>query len=259
MEKYYFQDMIKKNLLRINGKEKNLPSNSTKLENIKQFINEIIEQSDIDSINIYTIIKLLADKITFTNTLSVIETYNTTLGHYQSFSFNYLITTEDLSTEILNFFYNITTNLASFNDTININLGVDPILPTVWERRRLSKCLAGIGTVNNRWKEDESNHYIDLLLPIGISIVHGGNHSITTGMVKCEGIIKVGQGTHNNIYDISALYDFMKFDGTYYVRISDNSIICKANSFEFGCIFEIGRIIKDNNISFINHKINNRE
>ncbi len=259
MKKYYFQDMIKKIILRINGEEKNLTSNSLKLENIKQFVNEIIKQSDIDCINIFTVIKLLADKITFTNTLSVIETYNTTLGHYQSFSFNYLITTEDLSTEIFNFFYNTTTNLANFNDTININLGIDPILPTVWERSRLSKCLAAIGTENNRWKEDESNHYIDLLLPMGISIVHGGNHSITTGMVKCEGIIKVGQETHNNIYDISALYDFMKFDGTYYIRISDNSIICKANSFEFGCIFEIGRIIKDNNISFINYKLNNCE
>jgi len=257
MKKHYFQEITKKILLSINGEEKNLASNSLKLENIKKFVIEIIEKSDRDNANIFTVIKLLTDKITFTNTLSVIETYNTTLGHYQSFSFDYLITIDDLPKEIWKFFYNIATNLSGFNDAINIDLGVDPILPTVWERGRLSKCLAMIGTENNRWKEDESNHYIDLFLPMGVAIVHGGNHSITTGMIKCDGIIKVGKGTHNNIYDISALYDFMKFNGTYYVRSSDNSIICKANSFEFGCIFEIGRIIKDSNISFIDHKVKN--
>jgi hypothetical protein len=46
------------------------------------------------------------------------------------------------------------------------------------------------------------------------------------------------------------------FDGEAYRNISDESVIGKAGSFEFGCIFEIGRLIcsRERPISFTANK-----
>ena len=53
-----------------------------------------------------------------------------------------------------------------------------------------------------------------------------------------------------HVFDISNLIRTIKFDGKHYRMISDDSVAFEGANFDFGCIFEIGRIILDNNISF---------
>ena len=52
------------------------------------------------------------------------------------------------------------------------------------------------------------------------------------------------------IYDISHLYSKLYFDGKYY-RKNDTKEVIKPTKFEYGCLFEIGRIISKYDISFL--------
>jgi len=56
----------------------------------------------------------------------------------------------------------------------------------------------------------------------------------------------------NNRYEMLA---HMRFDGIHYRNLATDEILFLGNSFEFGCIFEIGRIIKAKNISFTSSRI----
>ena len=63
------------------------------------------------------------------------------------------------------------------------------------------------------WKQDHNNK-IEYWLPFGIGFVHGGNHSITNGIVN-------GTGKINNYttYDISDIYKYIICDGVYYYNL----------------------------------------
>lgn len=127
-----------------------------------------------------------------------------------------------------------------------INLSTDLILPWPWRKERLLNCLKYIG--NDRewgtWNQDENNHHVIVWLPMGISWVYGGNHSITVGIVQ-GGSIKPDRW-----YDISAIYNYIKTDGVYFYRIVDNKKMYHVRNVEFAAIFEIGRIMYENNICF---------
>lgn len=128
-----------------------------------------------------------------------------------------------------------------------IHLCKDVILPWPWARSRLIKSITrtGKGRARGPWKQDFSNHSTELWLPFGITWVNGGNHSIAAGIIQGEGVIKP-----DYIFDISQVYEHIFCDGLYYRRISDNSIISVAQNIEFAAIFEIGRIMVQNSISF---------
>ena len=78
-----------------------------------------------------------------------------------------------------------------------------------------------------------------------------GRHSICAGVQKRKGslLLSAGMEYHNRqyVYDISALYDMIEFDGVNYIWLTDGhggragSIAAKAVSFDIGCIFELGR------------------
>lgn len=127
-----------------------------------------------------------------------------------------------------------------------ISLSRDLILPWPWERGRLIKCISRIGEGRSwgGWQQD-SNHDVELWLPLGIAWVYGGNHSITTGIIQGSGEIKPKE-----VYDISDIYDYVYTDGKNYIRKHDESIISPVTNIEFAAIFEIGRIMKDKSISF---------
>ncbi|URZ06505.1 DUF6710 family protein [Clostridium felsineum] len=129
----------------------------------------------------------------------------------------------------------------------NVHLKNDLVLPWPWKRERLIRTIAyiGEGKKSGKWKQDFQNHFVQLWLPLGIAWVNGGNHSIAEGIVQGEGVIEV-----NEIYDISPLYKYVFCDGLYYRRIYDNSIISPVKNVEFAAIFEIGRIMIKNSISF---------
>lgn len=127
-----------------------------------------------------------------------------------------------------------------------INLASDLILPWPWNVSRFLGAMARIGKYNllGEWRED-NNHRIEVWLPIGVCFVKGGNHSITAGILKGEGII-----TNYSTIDLSPIYSLVYTDGVYYYKKIDNSIIGKVQNVEFAAIFEIGRILKELNIEW---------
>ena len=86
---------------------------------------------------------------------------------------------------------------------------------------------------------------MDVWLPIGIAWVYGGNHSITVG------IVQGGELEPNYYSDISKVYKYIKCDGESFIDINSGRSLCEVKSPEFAAIFEIGRMMVDNNISFI--------
>jgi hypothetical protein len=141
--------------------------------------------------------------------------------------------------------------IKTFTGDIIIDLAKDPVIPSAWERNRLVWSIADIGNQKNPWKQQRINHGIHLYLPIGLSIVTGGNHSITSGMIKRTGKLIINEDAFLcHVFDISNLIRSIRFDGTHYRKIDDGSIVFEGANFDFGCIFEIGRVILDNNISF---------
>jgi hypothetical protein len=127
-----------------------------------------------------------------------------------------------------------------------VQLSKDVILPWPWNRDRLINNISriGEGRVFGKWKQD-SNHRGILWLPIGITWVEQGNHSIATGIIQGDGVIKP-----RNVYDISPVYNHVFCDGEYYRKKADNSIITKVKSVEFAAIFEIGRMMVEKGITF---------
>ncbi|WP_338780094.1 DUF6710 family protein [Metabacillus sp. FJAT-52054] len=125
-------------------------------------------------------------------------------------------------------------------------LSHDLVLPWPWKTSRLVNCIAriGKGRLDGAWQQDY-NHSVDLWLPMGIVWVHGGNHSISTGILQGKGSI-----TPEYIYDISAVYDYVDCDGVNYYRKEDGFILSQVKNADIAAIFEIGRLMKENSISY---------
>lgn len=180
---------------------------------------------------IFTIVKLYTDNININNNIDKIS------GDHERYYDSFLFSTK---------------NQVSIKKSFNIELGKDPVLPMIWNRERLISCLEDVGTLNNPWKQDVLNHYYNLFLPMGLTVIHNGNHSTNSGIIKCTGSLNYST-EKNNIYDISYLYKYVYYDGIFYRSSKDNRKLFKA-PFEYGCIFEIGRVIKENHISYIEFK-----
>lgn len=133
-----------------------------------------------------------------------------------------------------------------------IELSKDLILPSPWNRDSLLNTITKIGNERawGQWKQDYANHYVEVWLPIGIAWVNGGKHSITTGVVQG------GELEPECYYDISEVYKYIKCDGKNFIRTNTNSIIndeiiCPVTNIDFAAIFEIGRLLVERKISFI--------
>jgi len=134
----------------------------------------------------------------------------------------------------------------NMNTTRALNLATDIILPWPWNLNRVASCISGIGLGRpaGAWKQDPINHNIEYWLPFGIGWVHGGNHSLMTGIVQGQGIL-----TTDNVYDISDAFKYVEFNGRDFLRKSDGSKIQKAPELEFAAIFEVGRLMYEHGIS----------
>ncbi|QUW22559.1 hypothetical protein JSQ81_02935 [Sporosarcina sp. Marseille-Q4063] len=128
-----------------------------------------------------------------------------------------------------------------------ISLNRDLVLPWSWKKSRLTTCIAQIGQGRKlgQWRQDYNNHHVELWLPMGIAWVYGGNHSISAGIIQGKGEI-----IPKSVYDISGVYDYVYCDGVNYYRKEDGSIISPVMYAEFAAIFEIGRIMAENSISY---------
>jgi hypothetical protein len=125
-------------------------------------------------------------------------------------------------------------------EPVTLSLGRDLIFPWPWEGQRLVKCLANLrpGGMWGSWAQDQDNHCVEWWLPLGIGWVHGGNHSITTGILYGQGHL-----TPDFCFDISEVYNHVRCDGLFYTRIHDGKKIAAVSDFDFAAIFEIGRLI----------------
>lgn len=133
---------------------------------------------------------------------------------------------------------------AGITGSINISLSKSPVITEVWSSHRLSDSLCRI---KGDWHQTPWHHFT-LYLPVGILFVHtNGNHSVYAGCLRRLGCITV---TEDDICDMGSLYEYLMFDGVHYRKVCDNSVVGRAYSFEFGCMFEIGRLIYENNLSY---------
>jgi len=125
-------------------------------------------------------------------------------------------------------------------------LGVDLVLPWPWSGGRIIKSLRNLrpGGAWGSWRQD-INHCVELWLPLGIGWVHGGNHSITAGIVQGKGRIKP-----EITYDVSQVYKHVICDGLHFKRSYDHSIIGPVTDLEIAAVFEIGRLISRNRVEF---------
>lgn len=141
---------------------------------------------------------------------------------------------------------------VKYNKSNILELGKISIISNVWNSDRQIDTLADIGDCENPWKEDISNHLYKLFLPLGIVAVENGKHSTNCGIIKSTGYIKLAPKKSNvEIYDISHMFEKVYFDGNKYLNKKSGKSICKTK-FEYGCLFEIGRIINNYDISFFN-------
>jgi len=140
--------------------------------------------------------------------------------------------------------HSLITEVKDYNRPLELKS--DLIFPWPWNKDRIRDTLAfiGEGRKYGKWQEDKLNHSIVFWLPMGIGWVRGGNHSIANGIVNGEGIIQ-----NYDAYDISEMYKYIYCDGEYFYEKKDNRKLFPVQSIEFACIFEIGRIMHENNIS----------
>lgn len=134
------------------------------------------------------------------------------------------------------------------NEKITISLKDNLVIPVAWNISRFETTITAIGTdCGNPFEFQRLNHMSMLFLPIGITIVHNGNHSILSGILKREGVIYPTE-----MVNLAPQYEKIKFDGTYYRDIESDQIIQKVSNFELGAIYEIGRLIIKNDITYLN-------
>lgn len=122
----------------------------------------------------------------------------------------------------------------------------DLLIPLPWMRKNLLESLANIGKGRDwgPWRQDE-NHDIELWLPLGIAWARSGDHSLVPSLLD-EG----AEITPTDVLDISGVYDYVFCDGRYYRRVEDESIISTVKCAETAILFEVGRLMVENGISF---------
>ncbi|WP_017187242.1 DUF6710 family protein [Alkalibacillus haloalkaliphilus] len=149
--------------------------------------------------------------------------------------------------EILNSKGDTTINMLKEVSSKSVDLKKDLVLPWPWKKERLIASISNLGT--NRdwggWQQDYNNHHLEVWLPMGVAWVRGGNHSITVGILQGEGTI-----IPDVTYDFREVYKYVYTDGKYYYRSEDDSKICKVKNVEFAAMFEVGRMMVEQSITY---------
>jgi hypothetical protein len=139
-----------------------------------------------------------------------------------------------------------------------LRLGKDPLITGAGSPERLLwRITVTGGDGGSPWLEDD-NHQTETWLPMGISFILEGRHSSEAGRLKGEGEISAGGGRdvcagkvdRRRVMDASPLFGMIRFDGESWRRTGSGGFVVAAASFEFGCVFEIGRLLAENGLSF---------
>lgn len=215
-------------------------SRRERLHNIVNFVNEFVLSKSVLQSNrrtVFYIIKLYADKINISMNEQLMSGMEIDEHLYP-----------------LGDFYDMVEKEVGINHDFWISLARNPVVTKIWDKERLVENLSNVAEPSNPWKQNQENHMLNIYLPMGVTEIHNGNHSANSGLIKREGKIKVignpsDDSTKTTIYDMSNLYDEYYYDGTYFRSKYDKHFKMKG-TFESGCIFEIGRCIKEKGISF---------
>jgi hypothetical protein len=211
------------------------------LENIKQFALNVCRKEVCISnglLPIHSVLRMLANQVIFEQCANLVQS------------------DEDCDIMSDAIFTNCTINNESpelnklwqkVDKTAIVDLATYPVLVLPWKKKRSTKEMCENITETKSLNDcKDLEPHIEVILPLGITIVYlGEKHSLENGIIKRTGKLVVGGNTNQDIYDISLLYDFVKFDGENYVSIPDGKVLGKSGNFYLGCIFEIGRLIKD--------------
>ncbi|AXL70970.1 DUF6710 family protein [Pseudomonas aeruginosa] len=127
-----------------------------------------------------------------------------------------------------------------------LRLGRDPILAVPWSESSLTNAIANIGHSRRmgEWRAD-FNHKVELLLPFGLTLVHGGNHSLAAGITNAEGTVVA-----ETVIDLAPLYAHVRYDGVSMIRTHDGFNLWTPVDEEFGILFEIGRLMVENRVRY---------
>lgn len=127
-----------------------------------------------------------------------------------------------------------------------LRLGRDPILAVPWSESSLTKVIANIGYSRRmgEWRAD-FNHKVELLLPFGLALVHGGNHSLAAGITNAEGTVVA-----ETVIDLAPLYDHVRYDGVSMIRTHDGFNLWTPVDEELGILFEIGRLMVEYRVRY---------
>ncbi len=164
-------------------------------------------------------------------------------GYFDYLFFN---TSKVVSADGRHFWDLINKSAKTSEERRKLLLQRDVVLPWPWHRGRFTKALACVGEGKSAgpWQA-EANHCVDLLLPFGIGIVKGGNHSIAAGVLDGEGAVPA------RAIEMSPAFDLVEFDGANFrLRNSKLSLIERARFVEAGLLFELGRFMHTHGIQY---------
>ena len=150
---------------------------------------------------------------------------------------------DDFNSVYKGWFYDVIQGQGVVIDSsITADLSKDIVLPWPWKSNRMIDCLhyIGEGRKAGAWEYDDTNHRIDYWEEVGVFFVDGGNHSITTGILKGTGKLPTTQKT-----SMKHMYDHIYCDGNFYYRKLDAESIklVPVRCLDFAILYEIGRIV----------------
>ncbi|PMX27612.1 MULTISPECIES: DUF6710 family protein [unclassified Pseudomonas] len=127
-----------------------------------------------------------------------------------------------------------------------LRLGRDPILAVPWKEPSFTNAIANMGYARRmgEWRED-FNHKVELLLPFGLALVHGGNHSLAAGITNAEGTVVA-----ETVIDLAPLYAHVRYDGASMIRTHDGFNLWTPVDEELGILFEIGRVMVEYGVRY---------
>lgn len=243
---------MKFNIPKLIKKSKKTEKHENEFENIIEFAKVLIKAPTEEGGTrpIFNLIKLMIDNILYEKLNNVVNevVYSDNREFYQIL--------DCLSNEInkKNKKSNSVKENFAYNQksSVKIKLGQDPVISFPYKKNKIEDMLLTVGTENNRWEQQKYLHYFDLFLPIGLTVIKtNGNHSVATGIVKSVGELVVDGSEDRAIYDISRAYNLVRFDGKKFINTLTGEVVYECITKEYGYIYEIGRIIEKENISFV--------
>ncbi|MEZ8061116.1 DUF6710 family protein [Vibrio splendidus] len=123
-----------------------------------------------------------------------------------------------------------------------LKINCDIAFTRPWNRQRYIDNLCYLSSRNpNRepvvWQED-SNHYVTLILPWRFFLVGTGNHSIMAGIATGRGEV-----SPQEVEDVSLLLSKFHTNGKYWFDSKTNKKVDRVNNYRGAAVFEIGRVL----------------